>query len=880
MKSVSVLAAALLAAVVEGDGGEVGVSSNSAVSHAPLSYSPPHYPSPWMDPRATGWEEAYAKAKAFVSQMTLIEKVNLTTGTGWMSDVCVGNVGAVPRLGLRSLCMQDGPLGIRFSDYNSAFPAGLTAGATWSERIWRDRGKALGAENKAKGVDVTLGPVSGPLGRAPTGGRNAEGFGTDPYLQGRGLASTVIGIQESGVVACAKHFIGNEQENFRQAPEAIGYGFNITESVSSNIDDKTMHEEYVWPFADAVKAGVGSIMCSYNQVNNSYTCQNSKLLNGILKDELGFQGFVMSDWQAQHAGASAAVAGLDMSMPGDTLFNTGDSFWGANLTLAVINGTVPAYRIDDMAMRIMAAWFKVGNTVAGQIPTSFSSWTRDTYGYRYAAGEQNWEQINFQVDVRENHAAHIRESAAKGTVVLKNTGSLPLKKPKFLAVIGEDAGPNLKGPNGCDDRGCDNGTLAMLWGSGTTQFPYLITPDSALQRQAIEDGSRYESVLSNYEWKATHKLVTQPNVTSVVFVNADSGEGYINVDDNMGDRKNLTLWKNGDELIKNVSSLCSNTIVVIHSVGPVLVTDWYQNPNISAIVWAGLPGQESGNSLTDILYGKTSPGRTPFTWGPTLKSYGTDVLRKPNNGKNAPQDDFKEGAFIDYRHFDKVAPGKNSSGAPIYEFGYGLSWSTFQYSNLQVQKHNVGPMSPPPGKTIAAPTLSNYSTNLKDYVFPQSISPVSQFIYPYLNKTSSGKDASRDPDYGRKAGAFLPHGATDGSAQPRLASSGSPGGNPQLWDVLYTITATITNTGKMTTDEVPQLYVSLGGEKEPVRVLRGFERIEGIAPGQSVVFRHELTRREVSNWDTKSQEWVITGEAKKVWVGRSSRDLPLSADLN
>lgn len=128
-----------------------------------------------------------------------------------MSDVCVGNVGAVPRLGLRSLCMQDGPLGIRFSDYNSAFPAGLTAGATWSERLWIDRGKALGAENKAKGVDVTLGPVSGPLGRAPTGGRNAEGFGTDPYLQGRGLASTVIGIQEAGVVACAKHFIGNEQ---------------------------------------------------------------------------------------------------------------------------------------------------------------------------------------------------------------------------------------------------------------------------------------------------------------------------------------------------------------------------------------------------------------------------------------------------------------------------------------------------------------------------------------------------------------------------------------------------------------------------------------------------------------------------------------------
>jgi beta-glucosidase-like glycosyl hydrolase len=104
------------------------------------------------------------------------------------------------------------------------------------------------------------------------------------------------------------------QEHFRQTGEALGYGFNISESVSANIDDVTMHETYLWPFADAVRAGVGSIMCSYNQVNNSYSCQNSKLLNNILKDELGFQGFVMSDWQAQHAGVSTALAGLDMSM--------------------------------------------------------------------------------------------------------------------------------------------------------------------------------------------------------------------------------------------------------------------------------------------------------------------------------------------------------------------------------------------------------------------------------------------------------------------------------------------------------------------------------------------------------------------------------------
>ncbi len=136
-----------------------------------------------------------------------------------------------------------------------------------------------------------------------------------------------------------------------------------------------MHEYYSWPFQDAVKAGVGSIMCSYNQINNSYGCQNSKMLNGILKHEYGFQGFVMSDWQAQHSGVSNAVAGMDMAMPGDTIFNTGRSYWGGNLTLAVLNGTVPAYRIDDMAMRIMASLFKVGWTVEGVKDTNFFSWS-------------------------------------------------------------------------------------------------------------------------------------------------------------------------------------------------------------------------------------------------------------------------------------------------------------------------------------------------------------------------------------------------------------------------------------------------------------------------------------------------------------------------
>jgi hypothetical protein len=663
------------------------------------------------------------------------------------------------------------------------------------------------------------------------------------------------------------------EEHFRQSGEAQGYGYDINESISSNIDDVTMHELYLWPFADAVRAGVGSIMCSYNQVNNSYSCQNSKLLNNLLKDELGFQGFVMTDWEAQHTGVACAVAGLDMTMPGDTVFNSGYSFWGTNLTLAVLNGTVPEWRLDDMAMRIMAAYFKVGLTLQ-EPPINFDAWTLDTYGPLHASIGANIQQVNWHVDVRGDHGSLIRDIGARGTVLLKNlNNTLPLSKPKFVAVIGEDAGPNLYGPNGCSDRGCDNGTLGMAWGSGSANFPYLITPDSALQNQAIADGTRYESILDNYATSQIETLVSQADATTIVFVNADSGEGYIIVDGNEGDRNNLTLWHSGDELVMNVSAICNNTIVVIHSTGPTLLTQWYASPNVTAILWAGVPGEESGNSITDVLYGKVNPAaRTPFTWGPTRESYGTDVLYIPNNGENAPQDDFVEGVFIDYRAFDA------QNITPIYEFGFGLSYTTFEYSNLVVRSANAGDYAPSTGMTPAAPVFGNFSTNLSNYLFPNASFPhIWQYIYPYLN-TTDAKAASADPYYGQNASEFLPPGATDGSPQPALPAGGASGGNPELWDVLYTVTATIKNTGTLNGEEVPQIYVSLGGPNDPKIVLRGFDRLS-IDAGQSATFSADILRRDLSNWDTVSQNWVITSYPKTVYVGPSSRNLPLSTTL-
>jgi beta-glucosidase len=559
-------------------------------------------------------------------------------------------------------------------------------------------------------------------------------------------------------------------------------------------------------------------------------------------------------------------------MPGDTTFLTGLSFWGTNLTIAIANGTVPEWRLDDACVRIMSAYYLVGRDTT-RVPINFDSWTKNTYAPIHIAVESPIGLVNEHVDVRDDHASLIREVGRASTVLLKNTNNaLPLSgKERLVGVFGEDAGSNAYGANGCSDRGCDNGTLAMGWGSGTADFPYLVTPEQAIQNYVLtQTNGLVYTVTAQGAVTQVRGVASQADV-ALVFVNADAGEGYISVDGNEGDRKNLTLWKQGDELIKNISAICNNTIVVMHTAGPVLVTDWYQNDNVTAILWAGLPGQESGNAIVDVLYGHYNPGgKLPFTLGPTRESYGTDLLYEPNNGQfGAPQDAFSEGVFIDYRAFDK----RNIT--PIYEFGFGLSYTTFSYSNLVVTSKNAGPYVPTSGTTPAAPSLGNNpSMDYSQYIFPNdTINRVPKYIYPYLNSTSPA-DASGDPNYGLPTSDYVPAGATDGSPQPLLPAGGAPGGNPGLWTTLYTVTATIKNTGSVEGDEVPQLYVSLGAD-EPAVVLRGFDRLT-IAPGASATFTADLTRRDLSTWDAASQNWAPASGSVTVYVGSSSRNLPLS----
>lgn len=254
----------------------------------------PYYPTPkggWV----SDWTAAYAKAKVVVGNMTLAEKVNLTSGIGELMGPCVGNTGSAMRFGIPSLCLQDGALGIAATYNITAFNPGISVGATFNKDLMYERGYALGQEARGKGVNILLGPTVGPIGRKPRGGRNWEGFGADPVLQAVGGAATIKGIQANGIIATIKHFIGNEQEEYRM--DIVPHG--LMKALSANIDDRTLHELYAWPFAEGIRAGVGAVMTAYNDVNGSASSQNSKMINGILKDELGFQGLVSASFMLE-----------------------------------------------------------------------------------------------------------------------------------------------------------------------------------------------------------------------------------------------------------------------------------------------------------------------------------------------------------------------------------------------------------------------------------------------------------------------------------------------------------------------------------------------------------------------------------------------------
>ncbi|KAI0905011.1 glycoside hydrolase family 3 protein [Ustulina deusta] len=584
------------------------------------------------DAIAADWEAAYTKANASLAKLSSNDKINIVTGVGWGKGACVGNTPAVSSIGYPSLCLQDGPLGVRYGTKVNAFTPGIQAASTWDRALIRERGQFMGEETKGCGIHVLLGPVAGPLGKHANGGRNWEGFGADPYLQGIAMAETIEGMQSVGVQANAKHFILNEQELNR-------------ETMSSTVDDRTMHELYLWPFADAVHANVASVMCSYNKINGTWACENDGVMNKLLKQELGFKGYVMTDWNAQHSTQQAANTGLDLTMPGSD-FNGGTVLWGTKLSQAISSGQVQQSRVDDMVRRLLASWYLLGQ-------------------------DKSYPSVNLNANVQGTHKTNIRAVARDGIVLLKNEGNvLPLKKPAKLGLVGSAAVLGQHGQNACSDQGCNTGALGMGWGSGTAAYAYFSAPADAITARAQTDGTQV-TVSSTDSTGGVSGAVNGADA-AIVFITSDAGEGYITVEGNLGDRNNLDPWHNGNDLVKAVAAINKNVIVVVHSVGPVILETILAQPNVKAIVWAGLPSQENGNALVDVLYGDTAPsGKLPYTIAKSAQDYGTAIASSSDN--------FNEGLFIDYRHFDQA------NIAPRYEFGFGLSYTNFTYSGIAIE---------------------------------------------------------------------------------------------------------------------------------------------------------------------------------------------------
>ncbi|KAJ6584239.1 glycosyl hydrolase family 3 C-terminal domain-containing protein [Mycena sp. CBHHK59/15] len=594
---------------------------------------------------------------------------------GWENGHCVGNTPEISSISFPGLCLEDSPVGVRDSDLVSVFPAAINVAATFNRTLMNQRAIALGQEFKGKGVHVALGPMMN-LMRSPAAGRNWEGFGGDPYLSGEGAYETIIGIQSAGVQATAKHYINNEQEHFRDAS-------------SSNVDDR------VPAF------------------------------------------YAVADWWATHSTLSIN-SGLDMTMPGDITLGSGTTYFGSTLVNAVNSGSVSQARINDMATRILAGWYLVGQD-SGFPAVNFDAWNNNA-------------AFNKHVNVQSDHKALIRQIDAASTVLLKNTnGTLPLKAPKTIAIVGNGAANSSAGPNGYVDRGGDDGVLGLGWGSGTANFPYLIAPLDAIKVRASADGTTVSSSTSDTDLSSAKNAATGKAI-AFVFITADSGEGYITVEGNAGDRNSLSAWHSGDALIAAVASVNKNTVVVVNAVGPINMEAWITNPNITAVVWSGIPGQEAGNGLVDVLYGAYNPsGRLPYTIGKSITDYSAQVTMT-QTGTITPIT-YSEGLFIDYRHFDQAGI------TPRFEFGFGLSYTTFVYSGLTIS-----------------------------------------------GSTSGGT---------RQTG---PGSALD----------------PWLHDAVVTVTFTVQNSGTVSGNEVPQLYLTFPASANSApKNLKGFDSVF-VGAGQSV----------------------------------------------
>ena len=635
---------------------------------------PPAKPKgPWMNKSLSPDE----RAALLVKQLTFDEKISLVHGTGWeaiFGDIPkhslggAGFVPGIPRLGIPDLQMADAAVGVArsavFGRYSTPLPSAIAEAASWNLDIARDYGALIGTELHNQGYNMGLGGGVN-LTREPRNGRNFEYQGEDPILAGKMAGAQMKAIAEQGVIPHIKHYALNDQENGRNF-------------VNIKVDRRAMRETDLLAFEIGIKeGGVGAVMCSYNLLNGTYACENDYLLNQVLKKEWGFQGFVLSDWGGTHSSAKAALAGLDMEQPG------GD-FFGAPLKKDVDSRIVPEARLDNMVERILRTEFAAGlfdRPADRQVP-----------------------DVLHGLDV----AQRVEEA---GAVLLKNAGNqLPLSPSVHsIAVIGSHADVGVISGGGSAQVDPPGGNAVASAGQQT--FGVVVwhrsSPLKAISAKAPNAKVEFDPGTD----PATAAKLAKASDVAVVFVNQPSSEG--------ADMATLSLPGNQDALVAAVADANPHTVVVLETGGAVTMP-WIDH--VSAALEAWFPGIRGGEAIANLLFGDVNPsGRLPITFPRSEQDLPRPKLAQQPAPVPGDMVDFIPGTEfkINKRQFDvsydeglkvgyKWYEAENKP--PLFAFGFGLSYTTFAYSDLKATPASVTFTVKNTGSRAGSETAQVYAT--------------------------------------------------------------------------------------------------------------------------------------------------------------------------
>src|ERR1700730_18375539 len=621
-------------------------------------------PGPWLNASLS----PDLRADLVMKQLTLDEKIQLVHGIGWgplvpgspvppVNNGGAGEIVGIARLGIPSVQQADSAVGVRMaaeqSRYATLLPSVLAAASSWDPEAAHRYGDVIGRELRAQGYNQSIGGGVN-LARDPRNGRLFEYAGEDPLLAGVTVGHVIRGVQDNQIMGDIKHYALNDQETGRSV-------------VDVHISKKAARESDLLAFELGLRIGQpSSVMCSYNKVNGDWACENDWLLNHVLKDSWHFPGFVVSDWDGTHSTEKAALAGLDVQMPGE-------EYLGEALKRAVASGRVPMRRLDDMVHRLLRSMFSAGIVDHPATPRSVIDPFRGL-----------------------EDAQHIAEESI---VLLKNDGTLPLNLAtvRSIAVIGAHADVGVLSGGGSAQVDAPGGNAVSpaaptKWGEAV----YFPSPPLRYIRAHAKGADVRFDPGTNASSAAS--LAKSADI-AIVFADQYMSEG--------GDAPTLSLPGKQNELISAVAAAHPHTVVVLVTGNPVTMP-WIDH--VAGVMEAWYPGIGGGQAIANLLFGSVVPsgklpitfarsaadlpherifGATPSNDGDSLGYWVADDPKRPSFPA-----DYNEGVRFGYKWFD------SEGSKPLFPFGYGLSYTKFKYSGLHVD---------PAAKTVTF-TIENTGT--------------------------------------------------------------------------------------------------------------------------------------------------------------------------